>query len=101
MAIEALTDYERGVTTTVGVISGGTAPNVIPQHCHISVDLRVRDDADLHDQRNGSVREHERASERGLYLDDRHWIADAGQCAVRQRFGLQPCGSEFAVFEHM
>jgi glutamate carboxypeptidase len=45
LAIEALTDYARGVTTTVGVISGGTAPNVIPQHCHISVDLRVRDDA--------------------------------------------------------
>jgi glutamate carboxypeptidase len=45
LAVEALTNYERGVTTTVGVISGGTAPNVIPQHCHISVDLRVRDDA--------------------------------------------------------
>jgi len=45
LAIEGLTNYERGVTTTVGVISGGTAPNVIPQHCHISVDLRVRDDA--------------------------------------------------------
>jgi glutamate carboxypeptidase len=45
LVIEGLTDYERGVTTTVGVISGGTAPNVIPQHCHISVDLRVRDDA--------------------------------------------------------
>jgi glutamate carboxypeptidase len=49
LAIEALTDYERGVTTTVGVISGGTAPNVIPQHCHISVDLRVRDDAAGHE----------------------------------------------------
>jgi glutamate carboxypeptidase len=45
LAIEGLTDYARGVTTTVGVISGGTAPNVIPQHCNISVDLRVRDDA--------------------------------------------------------
>lgn len=45
LAIEAMTDYGRGVTTTVGVISGGTAPNVIPQHCHISVDLRVRDEA--------------------------------------------------------
>jgi glutamate carboxypeptidase len=45
IAIEAMTDYTRGVTTTVGVISGGTAPNVIPQHCHISVDLRVRDAA--------------------------------------------------------
>src|SRR3954470_14138029 len=43
LAIEGMTDYSRGVTTTVGVIQGGTAPNVIPQHCHISVDLRVRD----------------------------------------------------------
>ena len=43
LAIEGMTDYARGVTTTVGVISGGTAPNVIPQHCHITVDLRVRD----------------------------------------------------------
>jgi glutamate carboxypeptidase len=45
LAIEAMTDYARGVTTTVGMISGGTAANVIPQHCHISVDLRVRDEA--------------------------------------------------------
>src|SRR5947209_2481079 len=45
LAIENMTDYARGVTTTVGVISGGTAPNVIPQHCHISVDLRVRGEA--------------------------------------------------------
>jgi glutamate carboxypeptidase len=45
LAIEAMTDYPRGVTTTVGMISGGTAPNVIPQHCRISVDLRVRDAA--------------------------------------------------------
>jgi glutamate carboxypeptidase len=43
LAIEAMTDYSRGVTTTVGMISGGTAPNVIPQHCHITVDLRVAD----------------------------------------------------------
>ena len=45
LAIEEMTDYARGVTTTVGVISGGTAPNVIPQHCRITVDLRVRDEA--------------------------------------------------------
>jgi glutamate carboxypeptidase len=43
LAIEDLTDYARGITTTVGMISGGTAPNVIPQYCEISVDLRVRD----------------------------------------------------------
>ncbi len=45
LAIGALTDYTRGVTTTVGMISGGTAPNVIPQHCAITADLRVRDAA--------------------------------------------------------
>src|SRR3954447_22935107 len=45
LAIEEMTDYARGVTTTVGVISGGTAPNVIPQYCHASADLRVRDEA--------------------------------------------------------
>ena len=45
LAVEAMTDYTRGVTTTVGMVSGGTAANVIPQHCHISVDLRVRDAA--------------------------------------------------------
>ena len=40
-SIEGMTDYARGVTTTVGTISGGTAQNVIPQHCRFSVDLRV------------------------------------------------------------
>jgi glutamate carboxypeptidase len=46
LAIEALTDYARGVTTTVGMISGGTAVNTIPQHCHFPVDLRVETVAD-------------------------------------------------------
>ena len=41
LEIESLTDYVRGVTTTVGLISGGTAENVIPQHCRFTVDLRV------------------------------------------------------------
>lgn len=43
LAIEAMTDYPRGITTTVGMISGGTAPNVIPEHGRMSVDVRVRD----------------------------------------------------------
>jgi glutamate carboxypeptidase len=41
LAIEALTDYGRGVTTSVAQVHGGTAPNVIPQHCRFTVDLRV------------------------------------------------------------
>lgn len=44
--IEALTDYQRGVTTTVALMSGGTAPNVIPQHAWFTVDLRVKSVAD-------------------------------------------------------
>ncbi len=44
--IEAMTDYARGVTTTVGLISGGTAMNTVPQHCRFSVDLRVATVAD-------------------------------------------------------
>ncbi|MBN8919605.1 MAG: M20/M25/M40 family metallo-hydrolase, partial [Rhizobiales bacterium] len=43
LEIEEMTDYARGITTTVGMIAGGTAPNVIPEHCRISADLRVRD----------------------------------------------------------
>src|SRR5829696_3540640 len=46
LAIEGLTDYARGVTTTIGMISGGTAANVIPQHCRFAVDLRVVNVAD-------------------------------------------------------
>jgi glutamate carboxypeptidase len=46
LRIEAMTDYPRGVTTTVGTVSGGTAANVIPQHCRFAVDLRVVDAAD-------------------------------------------------------
>ncbi len=49
LSIEAMTDYAHGVTTTVGMVSGGTAPNVIPQHCFASIDLRVRDDAAGHE----------------------------------------------------
>jgi glutamate carboxypeptidase len=46
LAIEAMTDYGRGVTTTVGLVNGGTAKNTIPQHCRFSVDLRVETTAD-------------------------------------------------------
>jgi glutamate carboxypeptidase len=43
LAIEGMTDYGRGITTSVGRIAGGSADNVVPQHCRMSVDLRVRD----------------------------------------------------------
>ena len=41
LALEAITDYERGITCSVGTISGGTLTNVVPAHCEISVDIRI------------------------------------------------------------
>jgi glutamate carboxypeptidase len=46
LAIEGMTDYARGITTTVALLNGGTAPNVIPQHAWFTVDLRVTTVAD-------------------------------------------------------
>ena len=43
LAIEAMTDYERGITCSVGTISGGTGVNVVPAECLASVDCRVPD----------------------------------------------------------
>ena len=39
--IEAMTDYEKGVTLNVGEIQGGTGINVVPGECIIGVDLRM------------------------------------------------------------
>src|SRR5712671_322228 len=39
--LEALTDIKRGVTVNVGVVRGGTRPNVIPEEAYAEVDLRV------------------------------------------------------------
>lgn len=41
LTIEGMTDYARGVTTSVGMVSGGTAANTIPQWAQFCVDLRV------------------------------------------------------------
>jgi glutamate carboxypeptidase len=41
LAIEALTDYSKGVTTNVGIIRGGTRANVVPEEAFAEVDMRV------------------------------------------------------------
>lgn len=41
LALEEMTDYERGTTVNVGVIHGGTLLNVVPASAHIEIDLRV------------------------------------------------------------
>ncbi|MEN5083373.1 M20 family metallopeptidase [Bosea sp. TWI1241] len=46
LAVEGMTDYARGITTTVAMVGGGTAANVVPQHAWFSVDCRVTSAAD-------------------------------------------------------
>lgn len=44
--ISALTDLERGITVNVGVVGGGTQPNVVAAQAWAEIDLRVRTVAD-------------------------------------------------------
>src|SRR3954452_16721548 len=46
LALEAMTDIGRGLTVNVGVVRGGTKPNVIPEQAYAEVDLRVMTSAD-------------------------------------------------------
>jgi glutamate carboxypeptidase len=41
LALQQLTDYERGTTVNVGIIRGGSRTNVVPEECEIRVDVRV------------------------------------------------------------
>ncbi len=45
-ALEALNDLKRGVAVNVGVVRGGTRPNVIAEEAYAEVDLRVPSIAD-------------------------------------------------------
>ncbi|MCK1388555.1 M20 family metallopeptidase [Bradyrhizobium sp. 21] len=42
LALEAMNDLPRGVTVNVGVVRGGTRPNVTPEEAHAEIDLRVQ-----------------------------------------------------------
>ena len=44
--IEAMTDYDRGVTVNVGLIEGGTAKNTVPDRASCTVDTRFETAAD-------------------------------------------------------
>jgi glutamate carboxypeptidase len=45
LAIDAMNDRARGITTNVGLIHGGTARNTVAEECTIEVDLRFADRA--------------------------------------------------------
>jgi glutamate carboxypeptidase len=46
LAVSAITDPARGITVNVGVVRGGTRPNVVPDLAEAEVDFRVRTVAD-------------------------------------------------------
>lgn len=41
LKLEAMTDYETGLTVNVGTIAGGSGTNVVPAACEIMVDMRI------------------------------------------------------------
>jgi len=45
LAIEALTDYARGVTLNVGTVSGGSKRNIVPERAEAWIDLRYDEPA--------------------------------------------------------
>jgi glutamate carboxypeptidase len=47
LTIESFTDYALGITTNVGVISGGTRANVVPEEAVAEVDMRVASTAQV------------------------------------------------------
>lgn len=49
LKLEALTDFDRGITVTVGQIEGGAGRNIIPAECHLKVDVRLPDAAAEHE----------------------------------------------------
>jgi glutamate carboxypeptidase len=49
IALDALNDPQRGVSVNVGVIRGGSKPNVVAEDAYAEVDLRVKSAADAED----------------------------------------------------
>ncbi len=44
--LEALSDFERGVLVSVGLVEGGTARQTVPGHAWLSIDLRATTQSD-------------------------------------------------------
>ena len=49
LTLEAMNDLKRGVSVNVGVVRGGSRPNVIAEEAYAEVDLRVPTTADADD----------------------------------------------------
>lgn len=47
VALHALNERWPGVTVNVGVVAGGSRPNVVAASCHLEVDIRAEDEVSL------------------------------------------------------
>ena len=58
LAVDAIRDLDRGISVNVGVISGGSRPNVVPDSATASVDVRAQTlaDADHIDEKMRELR---------------------------------------------
>ena len=43
VALHGVTDFEKGTTLNVGLVSGGTGANVVPEKASMTVDVRIRE----------------------------------------------------------
>ena len=70
-AAQQLTDYERGVTVSVGTISGGIGKNTVPEHAEAHADIRylTRADGEALVQRLHEAAERAAASVPGTRLE--------------------------------
>ncbi len=67
LAVDAIRDLDRGISVNVGLISGGSRPNVVPDYATATVDVRAQTmlDADYVDQAMRALR----AVTPGAHLD--------------------------------
>lgn len=49
LALEALTDVDKGILVSVGLIEGGTARQILPDKVEMSIDLRAPDEQSAND----------------------------------------------------
>ena len=41
LELESWSEPDRGITVTIGLVRGGSAPNVVPERCEAEIDVRV------------------------------------------------------------
>ena len=88
-ALDALNDPKRGITVNVGVVRGGTRPNVIAEEAYAEIDLRVRTMADADELVHARP-----AAENGE-------VADADMARQHHVVGEDDVVADLAVVPHM